>query len=158
LVSPLKLAFCCESTIEAGVNSVLQTLTQIFEKVLLETETQLLTILPCFSISDWPDSKARGVLLDISRTKVPTMDTQLTLIDQFSKLKYNQIQLYTEHTFAFSNQGWSKAKCQKEGATHVYIDFLAKIKQQVDKRHHKMMFWSDIVLKEPECLKNSLQI
>ena len=50
-------------------------------------------------------------------------------------------------------EGWSKAKCQKEGATNVYIDFLAKIKQQVDKRDHKMMFWSDIVLKEPECLK-----
>ena len=110
-------------------------------------------MLPCFSISDWPDIKARGVLLDMSRTKVPTMDTLLTLIDQFSTLKYNQIQLYTEHTFAFSNQGGSKAKCQKEGATNVRIDFLAKIKQQVDKRHHKMMFWSDIVLEEPECLK-----
>ena len=59
-------------------------------------------------------------MLDISRTKVPTMDTLLTLIDQFSTLKYNQIQLYTEHTFAFSNQGWSKAKWQKDGATNDY--------------------------------------
>ena len=120
----MKLAFCCGSTSEAGVNSVLQTLAQIFEQILLETETQPLTMLPCFSISDWPDIKARGVLLDISRTKVPTMDTLLTLIDQFSTLKDNQIPLYTEHTFAFSNQGWSKAKCQKEGATNVCIDFL----------------------------------
>lgn len=57
------------------------------------------------------DIKARGVMLDISRTKVPTMDTLLTLIDQFSTLKYNQIQLYTEHTFAFSNhrQVWQDA-------------------------------------------------
>ncbi|MDG1834592.1 MAG: glycoside hydrolase family 20 zincin-like fold domain-containing protein, partial [Pseudomonadales bacterium] len=81
---------------EAGVNSALQTLAQIFEHVLLETEPLPLTALPCFSISDWPDIKARGVMLDISRTKVPTMDTLLTLIDQFSTLKYNQIQLYTE--------------------------------------------------------------
>ena len=96
---------------EAGVNSALQTLAQIFEHVLLETEPQPLTALPCFSISDWPDIKARGVMLDISRTKVPTMDTLLTLIDQFSTLKYNQIQLYTEHTFAFSNhrQAWQDA-------------------------------------------------
>ena len=50
-------------------------------------------------------------MLEVSRTKVPTMDTLLTLIDQFSTLKYNQIQLYTEHTFAFSNhrQVWQDA-------------------------------------------------
>ena len=203
-------------------------------------------------------------MLDISRTKVPTIDTLLTLIDQLATLKYNQLQLYTEHTFAFSNhqqvwqdaspytasdiikirqfcedrfidlvpnlnsfghferwlrhpeyhhlaecpegfihpfggnhipfgstlkpnaasiklletlydeylplfdsqyfniggdepwelgQGWSKARCKKTGTTNVYVDFLSKVKKQVSQRDHKMMFWSDIVLKEPDCLK-----
>ena len=42
-------------------------------------------------------------MLDISRCKVPTLTTLKTLIEQFADLKYNQLQLYTEHTFAFTD-------------------------------------------------------
>ena len=42
-------------------------------------------------------------MLDISRCKVPTLATLKTLIEQFADLKYNQLQLYTEHTFAFTD-------------------------------------------------------
>jgi hypothetical protein len=41
-------------------------------------------------------------MLDISRDKVPTMATLLSLIDLFAELKINQLQLYTEHTFAYA--------------------------------------------------------
>lgn len=58
--------------------------------------------LPCLRIEDWPEFKVRGVLLDISRDRVPTMATLLRLIDLWAELKYNQVQLYTEHTFAYS--------------------------------------------------------
>lgn len=57
--------------------------------------------LPDLSIQDAPAFAARGVMLDISRTRVPSMQTLKTLIDLFSELKYNQLQLYTEHTFAY---------------------------------------------------------
>ena len=57
--------------------------------------------LPCLTISDWPDFPARGVMLDISRDKVPTMDTLYALVDTLASWKVNQIQLYTEHTFAY---------------------------------------------------------
>ena len=40
-------------------------------------------------------------MLDISRRKVPTQDALYELIDTLSALKYNQLQLYTEHTFAY---------------------------------------------------------
>ncbi|EOD79878.1 glycoside hydrolase, family 20 [Grimontia indica] len=52
-------------------------------------------------IEDWPDFPTRSVLLDISRDRVPTMETLKRLIDYFSALRFNQFQLYTEHTFAY---------------------------------------------------------
>lgn len=57
--------------------------------------------LPCLEIEDSPDFPTRGVMLDISRDKVPTMDTLFALVDLLAELKLNQLQLYTEHTFAY---------------------------------------------------------
>ncbi|HKI73029.1 MAG TPA: family 20 glycosylhydrolase, partial [Pseudomonadales bacterium] len=219
--------------------------------------------IPCFRITDRPDFQSRGVMLDISRCKVPTMETLRQLIDDLAALKYNQVQLYTEHTFAFENhrvvwadaspttasdivelggwcrdryielipnlnsfghferwlrhpeyhsyaecpdgfthpfsggrvefgstlqpnrqslallselydeylplfessqfnvggdepwelgQGASKRECERRGTTAVYVDFMSRIQKLVEARHHTMMFWSDIVLREPECL------
>src|SRR5207342_333696 len=51
---------------------------------------------------DWPDFAVRGVMLDISRDKVPTMATLYEMVNLFASLKINQLQLYTEHTFAYS--------------------------------------------------------
>ena len=67
--------------------------------------------LPCLAIDDWPDFPARGVLLDISRDKVPTMDTLRELVDMLAGWKINQLQLYTEHTFAYRRhpQVWASA-------------------------------------------------
>ena len=44
----------------------------------------------------------RGLMLDISRNRVPTMATLHSLIDALQALKYNELQLYTEHTFAYA--------------------------------------------------------
>jgi hexosaminidase len=59
------------------------------------------SILPLLEITDWPDFPARGVMLDISRDKVPTMEQFYALVDKLAGWKINQIQLYTEHTFAY---------------------------------------------------------
>jgi len=56
----------------------------------------------CMQIDDWPDFAHRGVMLDISRDKVPTMATLFMLVDLFAELKINQLQLYTEHTFQYA--------------------------------------------------------
>lgn len=56
---------------------------------------------PCLTIEDYPDFLARGVMIDISRDKVPTTDTLHLLIRKLAGWKINQIQLYTEHTFAY---------------------------------------------------------
>ncbi|MGQ1784175.1 beta-N-acetylhexosaminidase [Saccharicrinis sp. GN24d3] len=59
--------------------------------------------IPCLSITDWPDFERRGYMLDISRDKVPTMETLYQLIDMLALWKINEFQLYTEHTFAYKN-------------------------------------------------------
>ena len=50
--------------------------------------------LPHLQISDAPDFPARGVMLDISRDKVPTLETLFMLVDELASLKINQLQLY----------------------------------------------------------------
>jgi hexosaminidase len=240
---------------EAGAFYGLQTLRQLI--------AQAGARLPAFTISDEPDFPQRGVMLDVSRCKVPTMETLFQLIDLFASLKLNQLQLYIEHTFAYSahevvwhdaspitpqeilvldaycreryielipnlnsfghferwlrhpeykhlaespdgfeypwggsspygstlkpdeeslafldslyheylpnfssrmfnvgcdetwelGQGWSKALCEERGKTRVYLDFLLKIHQLVIAHDRQMMFWGDIILHEPELVK-----
>lgn len=58
--------------------------------------------LPCLSIEDEPDYPVRGVLLDISRNKIPTMESLFSFIDVLSELKINHLQLYIEgFSFAY---------------------------------------------------------
>jgi len=59
--------------------------------------------LPSLAIVDFPDFKNRGVMLDVSRDKVPKLEGLFQYIDHFASLKINQLQLYTEHTFEYQN-------------------------------------------------------
>ncbi len=87
----------------AGAFYGVMTLSQIFQ--------QRGNALPTLRIRDWPDFPHRGVMLDISRDKVPTMETLYALVDLLAALKVNQFQLYTEHTFAYRNHPivWAEA-------------------------------------------------
>jgi hypothetical protein len=66
---------------------------------LIETYGQTL---PIVTIEDAPRFPKRGMLIDITRGRVPTMKKLKELIDLLSHFKYNQLQLYMEHTFDFS--------------------------------------------------------
>lgn len=78
---------------------------------LLQISAQSGPALPGLHIEDWPDFAARGVMLDISRDKVPTVETVCALVDQLAGWKINQFQLYTEHTFAYRRHAevWAQA-------------------------------------------------
>lgn len=67
--------------------------------------------LPACRIEDHPDFPSRGVMLDISRDKVPTMETLFRLVEELAALKYNRFELYTEHTFAYRKHRdvWAEA-------------------------------------------------
>lgn len=87
----------------AGVFYGIQTLIQLIQ--------QHGATLPALVIEDWPDLPRRGVMLDISRDRVPTMATLYALVDKLASWKLNELQLYTEHTFAYQNHPvvWAKA-------------------------------------------------
>jgi hexosaminidase len=57
--------------------------------------------LPCVVIRDWPDFSRRGVMLDVSRGRVPKIETLIDLAERLAGFKINELQLYTEHTFAY---------------------------------------------------------
>lgn len=59
-------------------------------------------VLPVAEIEDRPVFKTRGVMLDVSRCRIPTTEELLRIVDQLAGLKCNHLQLYTEHTFAYA--------------------------------------------------------
>lgn len=68
-------------------------------------------VVPGCVIEDGPDFTVRGVMLDVSRCKVPTLNTLFGWIDNLACWKLNQLQLYMEHTFAYTGHDrvWEKA-------------------------------------------------
>jgi hexosaminidase len=219
--------------------------------------------IPLLKIRDWPDFPRRGVMLDISRGRVPKLESLLDLVEKLADFKINEFQLYTEHTFAYKKyqhiwQSWgaltakdiqvldkrcrelgidlvpnqnsfghlryfledpklkklgelsepflaetkdflrrpttlapnhpqtlpfvrglynellpnfsshflniggdetwdlgkgqSKKICEKIGKGRVYLDFIKKLHREVSQHGKTMMFWGDIILKQPELI------
>ena len=71
----------------------------------VQTMTQLVRQygrrLPALRIVDQPDFRWRGFMLDVSRGRVPKLDTLKWLVHTLSHFKINMLQLYVEHTFHF---------------------------------------------------------
>lgn len=76
---------------EQGAFWAIQTLRQIFKNEKI----------PCLHIEDYPDFSYRGFYHDVTRGKVPTMDTLKKLVDEMAYYKMNSLQLYVEHTYEF---------------------------------------------------------
>ncbi|MFX0065596.1 MAG: family 20 glycosylhydrolase, partial [Candidatus Hermodarchaeota archaeon] len=86
---------------DSGLFYAFKTLFQLI-KLYKKNSTDRPLVLPHLIIEDWPDFPHRGVMLDVSRDKVPRMETLFDLIELLSSWKINQVQLYMEHTFAYS--------------------------------------------------------
>lgn len=89
---------------DAGLSHGLSTLTQwlrLHGHGDEEVPSGGLPPVPGLLVEDRPDLAARGVLLDISRCRVPTMPALLELVDLLASWKINHLQLYMEHTFAY---------------------------------------------------------
>ncbi len=82
-----------ESPSDTGITHALRTISQMLKSSPKE--------LPVLKIEDWPSFPVRGVMLDISRDRVPTMSTLFQLVDKIAELKGNHLELYMEHTFAY---------------------------------------------------------
>lgn len=76
-----------------GVRNGVQTLRQLIR--------QNGAVLPELQIADAPACQIRGYYLDATRGRVPTLAWLKQWADKLCLYKYNQLQLYIEHTFAF---------------------------------------------------------
>ncbi len=68
--------------------------------------------LPVGRVHDHPAIRSRGVMLDISRDRIPTMREFRDIVRTLALLKINHLQLYVEHTLACRGHekvwaGWS---------------------------------------------------
>ncbi|WP_312493484.1 beta-N-acetylhexosaminidase [Anaerosporobacter sp.] len=77
----------------AGVLYGIQTLRQMIDNYG--------AVLPVVIIKDYPDMKHRGFYHDVTRGRIPTLDSLKALADKLAFYKINQLQLYIEHSFLF---------------------------------------------------------
>ena len=112
---------------EAGAFYAIQTLKQIFANGQI----------PYLEIHDEPDFEYRGFYHDITRGKIPTVETMKQLIDQMAYYKLNSLQLYVEHVYEFEeckdlNETcgfYTKAEMQEldEYCKERFIDFIPSL-------------------------------
>ncbi len=76
---------------ESGAFYAIQTLKQIIANGQV----------PYLEIYDKPDFEYRGFYHDITRGKIPTVETMKQLIDRMAYYKLNSLQLYGEHVYEF---------------------------------------------------------
>lgn len=79
-------------------------------KILLK---QYKNFIPNIYIKDWPDLKIRGVMLDISRDKIPKLETLYEIVDVLKDIKINHFELYIEgYSFEYSSfkKLWEKTE------------------------------------------------
>lgn len=101
---------------DSGLFYGIQTLRQILR--------QEGAILSNVKINDEPYFKNRGFYHDVTRGRVPKLETLKKLVDKAALYKINQIQLYIEHTFAF--KGMSEVWIDKDPLTAEEILILDK--------------------------------
>jgi hexosaminidase len=86
---------------DAGLRYARQTLARLAATPGLEAQR----------VVDHPDHLVRGYMLDVSRDRVPTEATLRWLVGVLAELRYNHLELYMEHTFAYADhrEVWERA-------------------------------------------------
>ena len=87
-----------EATTSAGLFYATQSLKQLYRYAKLKSPEGNIVI-PCMTITDWPNFKVRAWQDDISRGPIVSMDYLKCLIPMMAECKLNAFSLYTEHTF-----------------------------------------------------------
>jgi hypothetical protein len=93
-----------EATTNTGLFYATQSLKQLFRYSILSNKGEI--VIPCMTITDWPNFKIRAWQDDISRGPIVSIDYLKRLIPQLAECKLNAFSLYTEHTF--------KTKCHPD--------------------------------------------
>ena len=93
-----------EATTNTGLFYATQSLKQLYRYSFLQNKGEIL--IPCMTITDWPNFKIRAWQDDISRGPIVSMEYLKRIIPQLAECKLNAFSLYTEHTF--------KTKCHPD--------------------------------------------
>ena len=93
-----------EATTNTGLFYATQSLKQLYRYSFLSNKGSI--IVPCMTVTDWPNYKVRAWQDDISRGPIVSVDYLKRLIPQLAECKLNAFSLYTEHTF--------KTKCHPD--------------------------------------------
>jgi hypothetical protein len=93
------------------------------------TLAQLAQPYPDGVIEDWPAVAVRGVMLDVSRCRVPSVATLKDLFAQLARWKVNHVELYLEHTFAYPGheEVWRDASAYTAAELRELDDFAASV-------------------------------
>ena len=82
-------------------------------------------------IGDFADYEERGFYLDITRGRIPTIETLKELVDTMAYFKLNMLQLYVEHVFPFKEYdgiyqkfGYISAEETKELDDYCYENYI----------------------------------
>lgn len=86
---------------DEGLRNARATLVQLARASIGSESGPTSDMLPACEIDDAPALPIRGVMLDVSRLRVPTMTHLLGVVDQLALLKFNHVQLYIEHAFRY---------------------------------------------------------
>ncbi|MBQ2889069.1 MAG: family 20 glycosylhydrolase [Clostridia bacterium] len=90
--------------ISGGDEEALFRASQTLKQIVLQAEDRKI---PCVKISDKPDFKKRGIMLDVSRGRIQKPETIKLLIDIMADMKYNELQLYFDNV-VFEYKSMSK--------------------------------------------------
>lgn len=88
---------CIKASTNQGIFYGIKTLKQIVSKKQVK----------CCKIEDSPDLSIRGAMIDISRSKVPTLKTLKQMVELLCDLKYNHMELYVEG-FSYEYQSFKE--------------------------------------------------
>lgn len=88
---------CIKASTNQGIFYGIKTLKQIVNKKQVK----------CCKIEDSPDLSIRGAMIDISRSKVPTLKTLKQMVELLCDLKYNHMELYVEG-FSYEYQSFKE--------------------------------------------------
>jgi hexosaminidase len=90
-----------EANDQEGLRNARATLAQLRHRCNSPSRSEDGRVPEC-EITDWPDYIVRGVMLDVSRDKVPKMETLEAIVERLASWKINHLELYIEHTFSYA--------------------------------------------------------
>ncbi len=91
--------------------------------------------LSCIHIEDKPDFESRCFYYDVTRGRIPTLQSLKKAVDMIAFYKYNEMQIYIQHVFAF--EGFEELYTGKKG--HLTAEELIELQDYCEERYIELV-------------------